>query len=289
MRLAGICDTDLELDRGYMGFEGVPGHEFVGVVEEADSPSWLGKRVVGDINAGCGACPDCLERHGHHCRERTVLGISGRDGVLAEYFTLPERCLYEVPAAVSDDRAVFCEPLAAAAHVLDAAKVAGRGAVVLGDGKLGVLAALVLREAKARVTLVGHHPDHLAIARAGGVRTLLEAELDGRTERTGLVVEATGSPHGLERALGLVEPRGIVVLKTTLARPFEVDLSRAVVDEVTLVGSRCGNLQAALDLLAQGAVDPTPLVTARYPLAQADRALAHAGRPGVLKVVVEGP
>jgi len=289
MRVAGICDTDLELDRGYMGYEGVPGHEFVGTVEEADDPRWPGKRVVGDINAGCGMCPDCLDRDAHHCLGRTVLGISARDGALAEYFTLPERCLYEVPAAVSDDRAVFCEPLAAAAHVLDAADATGRDAVVLGDGKLGLLVALVLAQAKARVTLVGHHPAHLALGAAAGVRTLLESELDARTERVGLVVEATGNPRGLERALGLVEPRGTVVLKTTLGRPFEVDLSRAVIDEVTLVGSRCGDLQVALDLLARGAVDPTPLVAARYPLAQADRALERAARPGVLKVLVNGP
>jgi threonine dehydrogenase-like Zn-dependent dehydrogenase len=208
---------------------------------------------------------------------------------LAEYFTLPERCLYEVPAAIADDRAVFCEPLAAAAHVLDAAEAAGREAVVLGDGKLGLLVALVLAHTKARVTLVGHHPDHLALGAAAGVRTLFESELDARTERVGLVVEATGNPHGLERALALVEPRGTVVLKTTLARPFEADLSRAVIDEVTLVGSRCGNLEVALDLLGRGAVDPAPLVAARYPLAQADRALEHAARPGVLKVLVEGP
>jgi len=289
MRVAGICDTDLELDHGYMAFEGVPGHEFVGTVEEADDPHWPGKRVVGDINAGCGACPDCRARDGHHCLGRTVLGISARDGTLAEYFTLPERCLYEVPPAVSNDQAVFCEPLAAAAHVLDAADAAGRDAVVLGDGKLGLLVALVLGRAKARVTLVGHHPDHLALARAAGVRTLLETELDVLTERVGLVVEATGHPRGLERALGLVEPRGTLVLKTTLGRPFEVDLSRAVIDEVTLVGSRCGKLQVALDLLAQGAVDPTPLVAARYPLAEADRALEDAARPGVLKVLVDGP
>ena len=288
--MPAYATTDLELYRGYLGFEGVPGHEFVGTVEAADDPRWHGKRVVGDINAGCGVCPDCRERDGHHCPARTVLGISGRDGALAEYFALPERCLREVPGAISDDRAVFAEPLAAAAHVLDAVPDAeGCDAVVLGDGKLGLLAALVLARAKARVTLVGHHPDHLALGAAAGVRTLLEDELDPRTQRARLVVEATGSPRGLERALGLVEPRGTVVLKTTLARPLEVDLSRAVIDEVTLVGSRCGDLGVALDLLATGALDPTPLVAARYPLAQADRALEHAARPGVLKVLVEGP
>jgi threonine dehydrogenase-like Zn-dependent dehydrogenase len=159
----------------------------------------------------------------------------------------------------------------------------------LGDGKLGLLVALVLAQARVRVTLVGHHPDHLALGAAQGVRTLLENELDARADRSRLVVEATGNPRGLERALRLVEPRGTVVLKTTLASPLEVDLSRAVIDEVTLVGSRCGDVGAALDLLATAALDPTPLVAARYPLAQADRALEHAALPGVLKVLVEGP
>jgi alcohol dehydrogenase len=288
MDLVGVCDTDLELARGYMGFSGVPGHEFVGTVVEADDPRWLTKRVVGDINAGCGDCPDCRNGDGHHCPDRTVLGISGRDGALAEYFTLPERCLREVPAALPDERAVFAEPLAAALRVLDALpNPEGCHALVLGDGKLGLLVTLVLLEARARVTLVGHHAEHLALV-PDRVRTLHESELGPGAERAKLVVEATGGRRGLARALGLVEPRGTVVLKTTLARPHEVDLSRAVVDEIAVVGSRCGDIGAALRMLAAGAVDPSPLVAARYPLARADHALAHAARPGVLKVLVQG-
>jgi alcohol dehydrogenase len=288
-RLAGVCDTDLQLSRGYMNYRGVLGHEFVGEVIEADSPSWVGRRVVADINAGCGSCEDCRVNAGHHCARRTVLGILGRDGALAEELVVPERCLVAVPDGVSDDCAVFAEPLAAATHVLDEPGArASDPVVVLGDGKLGQLIARALLAAGARVTMIGHHPDKLALAASAGAATRLERQIEADRHVTGLVVEATGSASGLERAFALVRPRGTVVLKTTVAGRFDVDLAPVVINEIKVVGSRCGDMKRAVELLASGAVDPRPLIAARYPLARADEALRHAGRPGTLKVLVEG-
>lgn len=292
VRVAGVCDTDLGLARGYMGYRGVLGHEFVGTVTACDDPGWVGRRVVGDINAGCGACEECRLRGGHHCAARTVLGIAGRDGALAEALVLPTRGLCEVPDVVSDDAAVFAEPLAAALHVVDElaearARTGGsRGVVVLGDGKLGLLIALSLAAVGEPVTLVGHHEAKLAIASARGVFTLLEDDAAALV-RAPVVVEATGTAAGLGRALSLTAPRGTLVLKTTVPEPPTIDTSRIVVDEVRVVGSRCGDMARAVEALARGAVDPTPLIAARYPLSQADRALEHAGRKGVLKVLVD--
>lgn len=288
MRRAGVCDTDLQLARGYMGYRGVLGHEFVGQVLEADGARWIGRRVVADINAGCGACEDCLERDGHHCRARTVLGILGRDGAFAERFVVPERCLVEVPDAVPDERAVFAEPLAAALHVLDVADPRVGPMLVLGDGKLGLLIALALFGAACNVTLVGHHAEKLALAARAGVHSVLESELEPGRRDAAVVVEATGSSRGLARALELVRPRGTVVLKTTVAGAVQVDLSPIVIDEVRVVGSRCGNMQRAVELLAGGRFDPSPLVSARYPLERAEAALEKAAEPGVLKVLIEG-
>lgn len=288
MRLAGICDTDLQLARGYMGFVGVPGHEFVGEVLEADDEAWRGARVVADINAGCGSCPECITRDGHHCPRRSVLGILGRGGALAERLVVPERCLVKLPACVSDEQAVFAEPLAAALHVRNALpSPATRNAsvAVLGDGKLGLLIALALHASKVPVTCVGHHRDKLALL-PRAVRTLLEDELT--SERFGVVVEATGSARGLERAIQLTEPRGTVVLKTTLNGQLGIDLSPVVVHELRLIGSRCGDLKAAVGVLEHGALDPTPLIQKRYPLECAVEAFEAAGSSGALKVLVEG-
>ena len=288
-RLAGVCDTDLQLARGYMNYRGVLGHEFVGEVVEADDASWIGRRAVADINAGCGSCDDCRTNSGHHCARRTVLGILGRDGALAEELVMPERCLVAVPDSVPDDCAVFAEPLAAAAHVLDEPGAgAGQPVIVLGDGKLGLLIARALLAAGARVTVVGHHQDKLALAASAGAATALESEIEAERQVTELVVEATGSASGLERAFALVRPRGRVVLKTTVAGRFNVDLAPVVINELSLVGSRCGDMKRAIELLERGAVDPRPLIAARYPLARADEALRHARRPGTLKVLVEG-
>lgn len=291
MRVAGVCDTDLQLARGYMGFVGVPGHEMVGEVVEAESASWIGKRVVADINAGCGECDDCTTgpawRRGHHCAARSVLGIVGRAGAFAEKLAIPERCLIEVPSELDDDRAVFAEPLAAALHVVDEIDTASPRAVVLGDGKLGILIALALMSAGVATTLVGHHARKLAVARARGAEALLESDLPKTLVGADLVVEATGSEAGLARALTIVRPRGTVVLKTTIAGKPPIDLAPVVIHELRVVGSRCGDMKRAVEALARGAVDPTPLIEARYPLERADEALVHAARRGTLKVLVD--
>jgi threonine dehydrogenase-like Zn-dependent dehydrogenase len=289
MRLAGICDTDLQLARGYMSFRGVLGHEFVGQVLEADDTSWIGRRAVADINAGCGRCQDCRENAGHHCSARTVLGILGRDGALAEELVVPERCLVSVPDDVSDDCAVFAEPLAAAAHVveeLDAAPSAP--VVVLGDGKLGQLIARAVLAVGRRVLMVGHHAEKLNLAAAVGAEVRLESELDASARGAAVVIEATGSASGVQRALELVRPRGCVILKTTVAGLTGLDLAPLVINEVRLVGSRCGSMQQAIRLLSAGSVDPRPLIAAQYPLERADEALRHAARPGTMKVLVKG-
>jgi len=285
VRLAGVCDTDLQLARGYMGFRGVPGHEFVGTVLEADDPGWVGRRVVADINAGCGVCAECRARGGHHCASRTVLGILGRGGAFAERLVVPERCLVAVPADLEDDRAVFAEPLAAALHVLDELAGADR-CLVLGDGKLGLLIALALHGHGLPTTLVGHHAHKLALASAAGLTTLLEEALPPGLQAP-LVVEATGSESGLSRALSLLAPRGTLVLKTTVAARLSVDLAPVVIHEQRVVGSRCGDLSRAVAALAGGRVDPRPLIEARYPLGAADVALARAGRRGALKVLID--
>ena len=285
VRLAGVCDTDLQLARGYMGFRGVPGHELVGTVLEADDPTWLGRRVVADINAGCGVCLECRTRGGHHCPQRTVLGILGRGGAFAERLVVPEGCLVAVPDDLPDEAAVFAEPLAAALHVLDERGEADR-ALVLGDGKLGLLIALALRAEGLPTTLIGHHAHKLALAAAAGVDVLLEEALPGGLAAP-LVVEATGSEAGLARAISLVAPRGTLVLKTTVAARHGLDLAPVVIHELRLVDSRCGDLGRAIAALQAGRIDPRPLVEARYPLVGAQQALAHAGRRGALKVLID--
>jgi threonine dehydrogenase-like Zn-dependent dehydrogenase len=287
LRVAGVCDTDLQLARGYMGYRGVLGHEFVGTVLSADDTRWIGRRVVADINAGCGTCDACARGDGHHCRTRTVLGILGRDGALAERFTIPERCLVAVPDAVTDDLAVFAEPLAAALHALDDAPSAMERVVVLGDGKLGQLVARAALAARRRVVVVGHHEEKLALVRAAGGEGLLERDVGGELSESPLVVEATGSASGIALALRLTRPRGTVVLKTTVAGTTAVDLSPVVINELSVVGSRCGDLSRAIAVLEDGRIDPTNLVVARYPLARADEALARAARPGTMKVLVD--
>jgi alcohol dehydrogenase len=289
-RIAGICDTDLQLVRGYMQHRGVLGHEAVADVIESEDPAWIGQRVVVDINAGCGRCPDCTNDDGHHCQTRTVLGIDGRDGVLAERFTMPERCLVRVPDSVADDCAVFAEPLAAALHVLDEIDPeCVERAIVIGDGKLGLLIGLVLAQTRIAVTLVGHHREKLDLLAAHRVQALLETEAVDVLARADLVVEASGSERGLALALRLVCPRGKIILKTTTAAKTEVPLAPLVIDEIALVGSRCGDIQVAIDWLARGTLDPTPFIAARYPLTQADLALHHAGMQNALKVLVTVP
>lgn len=287
VRLAGICNTDLELTKGYMQFCGVLGHEFVGVVERASgAEEWVGRRVVGDINAACGDCPTCQAGRPTHCPNRTTLGIADRDGAFAEYLALPVRNLYPVPESISDEIAVFTEPLAAACEILQQVHVRPTDRViVLGDGKLGLLCAQVLALTGCNSTAVGHHQEKLDILAQRGIPTVLEKEL--AEETVDMVIETTGHPEGYAAARQLVRPRGTVVLKSTYHGTLDADLTMAVVDEVTLVGSRCGPFAPALRLLEQKLVDVLPLIHARYPLSEALSAFEHAARPGALKVLIE--
>lgn len=286
VRLAGICNTDLELLAGYMAYRGVLGHEFVGQVVEAPDPTWRGRRVVGDINAACYTCETCRAGHHTHCPNRTTLGIYCRDGALADYLLLPQANLYAVPDAVPDEAAVFVEPLAAACEILEQVHLRPTDrVVVLGDGKLGLLVAAVLRLTGCDLTLVGRHAEKLALAAAWGVPGRLAAEpLPWRT--ADVVVECTGSPDGFALARQLLRPRGTLVLKSTYHGALSLDMSALVVDEITLVGSRCGPFAPAIRLLATGLVDPRPLIAATYPLADVQAAFAHAACKGTLKVLV---
>ncbi len=294
VRCAGICNTDLELLAGYYGFAGVPGHELVAeVVQAPEAPELVGRRVVADINLGCGECPRCRAGDPRHCPRRRVVGIKDHPGAFAEYLCLPTGNLHLVPEELADQRAVFCEPLAAALEVGQQVHLTGRTRLlVLGDGKLGLLAALGLRHWCPGLVLAGRHPDKLAVAQAQGVRTISAGD-DPREllQRLGgpfqVVVEATGRPQGLAWALELVEPEGTVVAKTTSHQPSRLDLARLVVNEVNLLGSRCGDMALALHFLAEGLVDPTPLIEATYPLARFPEALERARRPGARKVIVE--
>lgn len=283
--LAGICNTDLEIVRGYAGFDGVLGHEFVGIVEEAEDPALVGRRVVGEINAPCGVCPTCRAGRPTHCPERTALGIRGRDGVLAESFCLPAGNLYLVPEAIPDAAAVFAEPLAAACEVLQQVHVRPTDrVVVLGDGKLGLLVAQVLALTGCDLTLVGRHQEKLATVARRGIATQLGDEEPASS--ADMVVECTGRAEGFQAARRMLRPRGTLVLKSTYHGLVQADLAGVVVDEVQIVGSRCGPFPAALRLLARDLVDVTSLIEAEYPLDKALAALEHAGRRGTLKVLV---
>jgi alcohol dehydrogenase len=282
---AGVCRTDLEIVKGYMDFRGVLGHEFVGRVVDCDDLAWVGCRVVGEINAACGRCPWCARRLGRHCPHRAVLGIQGLDGCLAEKCALPIANLHAVPDDVSDDEAVFVEPLAAAFEILEQTAVAGSDrVVVLGDGKLGILCAWALRTAVEDVVLVGRHPAKLSRAAWNGVRTALSC--DGLADAD-LVVEATGSAKGLTDALRVVRPRGVVVLKSTIASPGGLNLAPAVVNEVTIVGSRCGPFGRAIRALRAYRFPVAGLIDSRFPLDSVEQALARAAQRDALKVVVD--
>ena len=285
---SGICNTDLEIVRGYAGFAGTIGHEFVGVVEEAAGATELkGKRVVGEINAGCGHCALCLAGDPRHCPERTVLGIVGRDGCHAEYLRLPARNLLAVPDSVTDAQAVFTEPLAAAYGITEQVEVRPETRVgVIGDGKLGILCALSLGLKSKNVSLIGKHPAKLAIAEKGDVEGIL---LENAVKLKGVfdvVVEASGSESGFATALDLLRPRGKLVLKSTFHGKPEWEAWRVVVDEITIVGSRCGRFAPALDILEKRLVDVEALIDEEYALGEGIEAMERAGERGVMKVLL---
>jgi threonine dehydrogenase-like Zn-dependent dehydrogenase len=286
--LSGICNTDLEIARGYAGFKGTIGHEFVGVVEASPGDKLRGQRVVGEINAGCGTCEVCAAGDPRHCRSRTVLGIRGRDGAHAEFLRLPLANLRVVPDNVPDEHAVFAEPLAAACGIMERVNIQpGYRVAVIGDGKLGLLCAQAIALSGASVLLIGKHAEKLRIAERRGIETATPKTGNKRKGEFDVVVEASGSPSGLVGALELLKPLGTLVLKSTFQGPGkldEIDQARFVVDEISIVGSRCGRMQPALDLLKKGAVDIDSLISEEYPLARGVHGLERAGKKGVLKV-----
>ena len=287
VRQAGICATDLEIMRGYMGFTGILGHEFVGVVEESADKSWVGKRVVGEINVVCGRCDLCVSGLSSHCRNRTVLGIVNRDGAFADYVRLPAVNLHEVPAGVEDDQAVFTEPLAAAFQILKQVKLDNRKWVtVVGDGRLGLLCAQVLRNAGCPVRVIGKHADKLRLCDQWGIRSRALADITARHDQE-VVVDCTGSAAGLELAMQLVRPRGTIVMKSTFAEGKPLNLAPIVIDEINVVGSRCGPFKEALKALAEKSVDVTSMIHKRMKIEQGVEAMELAGKPGVLKVVLK--
>jgi threonine dehydrogenase-like Zn-dependent dehydrogenase len=285
VELAGVCNTDLELVKGYMSFRGVLGHEFVGTVTAGPEP-WPGKRVVGEINFACGRCSWCRRSLGRHCPERRVMGILEADGAFAELVAVPVSNLHEVPATIPNDAAVFTEPLAAAFEILEQVQIrSGCQAVVLGDGKLGLLAAQVLHAAGARVLAVGKHAGKLAILENRGIATVARDRWDGAA--ADLVVEATGTAEGFAAAVAATRPRGTLVLKSTVAETTQLNLAPLVINEITVVGSRCGPFEPALEALATDSVDVRSLIAERVPLDDATEALRLAAEPGVLKVLIE--
>jgi len=287
MRWAGVCNTDLEIAKGYMGFRGVLGHEGVGEVVDGP-PEWLGRRVVSEINFACGTCETCGRGLGRHCPMRSVMGILDADGTFAERLAVPVRNLHAVPDALTDEQAVFCEPLAAAYEILEQIQdVAGQRAIVLGDGKLGLLIAQVLASAGANVTAVGRHPAHLALLEARSIETCDAEAFSPEGCDADVVVEATGAAGGLARAIPAVRPRGTLVLKTTVAEPQTVDLTPIVINEIQLLGSRCGPFEPALAALASGAVDVSALIEDRFALANGTDAIERAAQRGARKVLID--
>lgn len=285
--LSGICNTDLEIARGYAGFKGTIGHEFVGVVEASAAGHLIGERVVGEINAGCGECQLCQAGDPRHCSRRTVLGIVGRDGAHAEFLRLPLQNLLRVPDRIIDEHAVFTEPLAAACGIMDRTSITKEQQVaVIGDGKLGLLCAQVIALTGAPVSLVGKHPEKLRIAERRGIETSTVKKAAKRKKEFDVVVEASGSASGFQMAIDLLRPRGVLVLKSTFHGTTEMNTASIVVDEISIVGSRCGRFAPALDLLSKGAIDIDSLISEEYPLGDGIYAMERATKKGVLKVLL---
>jgi threonine dehydrogenase-like Zn-dependent dehydrogenase len=287
VRLAGICATDLAILHGYMGFRGVPGHEWVGVVDSGP-PEWLHKRVAAEINCVCCVCDMCRRGLSNHCRDRSVIGILGRDGSFAEYVAVPVRNLHAVPDAISDEEAVFIEPLAAAYQVLAQCPIESRMNVsVIGPGRLGLLVAQVLKAAACRLTVIGRNERKLLLCEKFGIQPLHVRDLSPKADRD-VVIDCTGHPEGLALAMKLVRPRGTIVLKSTHAddKCMALNLAPIVLNEVTLLGSRCGPFGEAIAALSRRAVEVLPMITRTFPLAEARAAFAAAADPEHVKVLL---
>ncbi len=285
---SGICNTDLEIVRGYAGFSGTIGHEFVGVCEKADDKNLIGKRVVGEINAGCGVCEKCLFGDPRHCPRRTVLGIIKRDGAHAEFLTLPEINLLIVPDEVSDDEAVFAEPLAAAFGITEQIVVEPETKIaVIGDGKLGNLCAQSLALKSENVTLIGKHREKLSLVEKRNIQTVLLESASKFYKSFDIVVEASGSETGFATALDLLKTRGKLVLKSTFQGKTNLEMWRVVVDEITIVGSRCGRFAPALEILKEKKLDIKSLISQEFTLKDGVKAMETAARKGVMKVLLK--
>jgi len=285
VRLAGICATDLEIARGYMGFRGIPGHEFVADCLEGP-PAVAGKRVVAEINCVCRECDMCTAGLSTHCRRRTVVGILGRDGAFAQRLAVPGANCHTIPDALPDEHAVFVEPVAAALQILRQVRIEPRTRVtLLGTGRLGLLIAQVIARTRCQLTCVGRNPRTLEILDRKGIRTQLLADAQPREDQD-IVVESTGSPEGLPLAARLVRPRGTIVLKTTCAAPIPLDLAPIVINEISIIGSRCGPFPESIAALARGEIDVAPLVTATLPLSQGVKAFEKASEPDSTKILL---
>ena len=287
MLAAGICSTDLELRRGYYDFRGTPGHEFAGEVVDCEDHRWIGRRVAGEINLACGDCGWCKRKLGRHCPNRTVLGIVKHPGAFAEFLTLPIANLHRIPDSIPTEHAVFIEPVAAACEILDQIEIGRETVAVLGDGKLGLLIAQVLNAHGAQVHLFGRHREKLRIVERAGISTEpIGKKLPERAFP--IIVDATGSADGLRSAVAMCIPRGTVVMKSTVHGMVPIDTAPAIVNEITLVGSRCGRFEPAISLLASGKIRVDEMIDGRFPLDQASKAFARAETKGVLKILLVG-
>jgi len=286
---AGICATDLELLDGYYPFTGIPGHEFVGLVIMSPSdPYWLNKRVVGEINISCKECDSCIRGDHNHCEKRKVLGIKEKNGAFAEYLILPISNIHEIPDSIPNDKAVFIEPIAAAVRILEQVNIILTDKVlIIGAGRLGQLIARVFQNENYDVQVLAKYSDQIKLLKNLGIHTISES--DAHTKKFDVVVEASGSEKGIDYALRAVRSRGIVVMKTTTAETVSVNMSQIVVNEVTIIGSRCGPFKPALELLVNENINPIPMISARYPIDSGILGFQHADKPGVMKIIIDFP